>query len=129
GEGHGVTGVVNARPRATLADRLADAIATHGPMPSGDLARVVRVRKQTVQRELRTANRFRSTGRGKATRWELRGTAREPYLRHASTDPYLDVVLARLDDLAARVAAIEQMLATRDTSVDSALATTKGVTA
>jgi hypothetical protein len=96
-----------------LADRLALAIAEHGPAPGSRLALILGVRKSVVLRELRDARRFALVGRGRAASWRLVGTDREPLRRLARADPDPGVtadVGETLGAILARLSAIEERL-------------------
>jgi hypothetical protein len=105
-----------------LADMLALAIVAHGPSSGSDLSAKVRVRKQTVLRELRTNPRFESVGRGRGSKWRLAGNREWPPVEPVGTDPTMGVgvdVLSELRDhlerLEHRVAAVEHRLDERAT--------------
>lgn len=101
---------------ATLADRLALAIVEHGPSAGSTLAARIGVRKATVLRELRTNPRFEQLGRGRGSSWRLAGNRMDPAWEPLGTDSSGRAgsaqigpnVLARLDAIEARLAALEQ---------------------
>jgi hypothetical protein len=129
--------------RASPADRLALAIAEHGPASGSRLAVILGVRKQVVLRELWDARRFERVGRGSTSSWRLVGTDREPTDRVARVDPDPEVtrdLREMLDAILARLTRLEQRLDRLDPAppanvdrpldgqitVDEALAATTG---
>jgi hypothetical protein len=98
-----------------LADRLALAILTHGPLPGNRLVPLVAARREDVLGVLRDDPMFERTGVGRSSRWHYAGNREQaPWEPQGTEDTPESVsdeggeVADRLDAIEARLAAIEQ---------------------